>query len=65
MEILNPPREGKKLLVLDVDYTLFGKSAEIVLYLSLSTTFFPFVCLCFPGIMKYLKAFPIVTKVYH
>lgn len=27
VEILNPPREGKKLLVLDVDYTLFGKSA--------------------------------------
>lgn len=26
VEILNPPREGKKLLVLDVDYTLFGKS---------------------------------------
>lgn len=25
VEILNPPREGKKLLVLDVDYTLFGK----------------------------------------
>lgn len=25
IEILNPPREGKKLLVLDVDYTLFGK----------------------------------------
>lgn len=23
MEVLNPPREGKKLLVLDVDYTLF------------------------------------------
>ncbi|XP_026537936.1 ubiquitin-like domain-containing CTD phosphatase 1, partial [Notechis scutatus] len=23
IEILNPPREGKKLLVLDVDYTLF------------------------------------------
>lgn len=23
VEILNPPREGKKLLVLDVDYTLF------------------------------------------
>ncbi|KAL7985865.1 hypothetical protein Chor_011031 [Crotalus horridus] len=25
IEILNPPREGKKLLVLDVDYTLFGQ----------------------------------------
>ncbi|VFV19873.1 ubiquitin-like domain-containing ctd [Lynx pardinus] len=24
VEILNPPREGKKLLVLDVDYTLFA-----------------------------------------
>uniref|UniRef100_A0A8C9EU52 Ubiquitin like domain containing CTD phosphatase 1 n=1 Tax=Pavo cristatus TaxID=9049 RepID=A0A8C9EU52_PAVCR len=26
VEILNPPREGKKLLVLDVDYTLFGET---------------------------------------
>lgn len=25
VEVLNPPREGKKLLVLDVDYTLFGE----------------------------------------
>lgn len=25
VEELNPPREGKRLLVLDVDYTLFGK----------------------------------------
>ena len=24
-DILNEPREGKKLLVLDIDYTLFGK----------------------------------------
>ncbi|KAK7805267.1 hypothetical protein U0070_025014 [Myodes glareolus] len=28
VEVLNPPREGKKLLVLDVDYTLFGESAK-------------------------------------
>lgn len=26
MEELNPPRDGKRLLVLDVDYTLFGES---------------------------------------
>ena len=25
IEILNEPRPGKKLLVLDIDYTLFGK----------------------------------------
>ena len=25
LEICNPPRAGKKLLVLDVDYTIFGK----------------------------------------
>ncbi|KAK1159303.1 ubiquitin-like domain-containing CTD phosphatase 1 [Acipenser oxyrinchus oxyrinchus] len=25
VEVLNPPHEGKSLLVLDVDYTLFGK----------------------------------------
>lgn len=24
VEIRNPPRAGKKLLVLDVDYTIFG-----------------------------------------
>ena len=24
LEIRNPPRAGKKLLVLDVDYTIFG-----------------------------------------
>lgn len=29
VEVLNPPREGKKLLVLDVDYTLFGESAKV------------------------------------
>jgi hypothetical protein len=28
VEVLNPPREGKKLLVLDVDYTLFGESVQ-------------------------------------
>lgn len=28
VEVLNPPREGKKLLVLDVDYTLFGESVK-------------------------------------
>lgn len=30
VEILNPPRKGKKLLVLDIDYTIFdlGSSAE-------------------------------------
>lgn len=25
VEEMNPPREGKRLLVLDVDYTLFGE----------------------------------------
>lgn len=33
VEILNPPREGKKLLVLDVDYTLFGKYYSKPLFL--------------------------------
>lgn len=28
VEEMNPPREGKRLLVLDVDYTLFGESQE-------------------------------------
>ena len=28
VEIRNPPRPGKKLLVLDVDYTIFGKSTQ-------------------------------------
>lgn len=28
VEELNPPRDGKRLLVLDVDYTLFGESVE-------------------------------------
>lgn len=30
VKIMNPPREGKKLLVLDIDYTIFdlGSSAE-------------------------------------
>lgn len=32
VEELNPPREGKRLLVLDVDYTLFGKSFYVVFY---------------------------------
>lgn len=27
VEEMNPPRPGKRLLVLDVDYTLFGKSS--------------------------------------
>ena len=27
--MLNEPREGKKLLVLDIDYTLFGKCPTI------------------------------------
>lgn len=65
VEILNPPREGKKLLVLDVDYTLFGKSSKIVLHLLLPITtlfFFPFVRLFFPSNMKYLKAFLIIIE---
>lgn len=30
VEELNPPRDGKRLLVLDVDYTLFGESVAVV-----------------------------------
>ena len=26
VDVLNEPREGKKLLVLDIDYTLFGET---------------------------------------
>lgn len=29
INVLNEPREGKKLLVLDIDYTLFGMSIYI------------------------------------
>lgn len=29
VEELNPPREGKRLLVLDVDYTLFGETGRV------------------------------------
>ena len=29
IDMLNEPREGKKLLVLDIDYTLFGKCPTI------------------------------------
>ena len=34
-KILNQPRDGKKLLVLDVDYTLFGEQV------------FCYICICF------------------
>ena len=65
MEILNPPREGKKLLVLDVDYTLFGKSAETVFHCLLPVTAFsPFICF-FPCTMNYLKAYLFILKVNH
>lgn len=37
VEEMNAPREGKRLLVLDVDYTLFGKNV--------------FMCSCVPRIM--------------
>ena len=30
IEVINEPRPGKKLLVLDVDYTLFGKTIVIL-----------------------------------
>ncbi|CAJ0968362.1 unnamed protein product [Ranitomeya imitator] len=33
VEVLNPPREGKKLLVLDVDYTLFGQYVALASWL--------------------------------
>ncbi|EPY85903.1 ubiquitin-like domain-containing CTD phosphatase 1-like protein [Camelus ferus] len=39
VEILNPPREGKKLLVLDVDYTLFEKD-ELVTKFELNLNFY-------------------------
>lgn len=32
IEFMNEPRAGKKLLVLDIDYTLFGKYALLVLF---------------------------------
>lgn len=35
VEELNPPREGKRLLVLDVDYTLFGE-LELMMIMSLN-----------------------------
>lgn len=47
VEILNPPREGKKLLVLDVDYTLFGKSVNSAFHLLLPTTTFVFLLFVF------------------
>ena len=31
IEMMNEPRVGKKLLVLDIDYTLFGKWALLVI----------------------------------
>ena len=31
IDMLNEPREGKKLLVLDIDYTLFGRYSTVIL----------------------------------
>ena len=35
INVLNPPRQGKKLLVLDVDYTLFGEFTHLSLNFSI------------------------------
>ncbi|XP_041441478.1 ubiquitin-like domain-containing CTD phosphatase 1 [Xenopus laevis] len=35
VEVLNPPREGNKLLIMDVDYTLFGKFTFVLSKLNL------------------------------
>jgi len=39
VEVLNPPRAGKKLLVLDVDYTIFGVYSELISWLICSISF--------------------------
>ncbi|XP_016112499.1 ubiquitin-like domain-containing CTD phosphatase 1 isoform X1 [Sinocyclocheilus grahami] len=41
VEELNPPRPGKRLLVLDIDYTLFGESLKprhmlLIIYIAMS-----------------------------
>lgn len=52
MEELNPPRKGKNLLVLDVDYTLFGEfvsewsTKQQLLHVSLSVACLTFNTLC-------------------
>lgn len=65
VEVLNPPREGKKLLVLDVDYTLFGESVKVH---SVVFFFFIFTCNSSPQQLhvhtKYLSVL-IVTKINH
>ena len=40
VEEMNPPREGKRLLVLDVDYTLFGQCVHVCVCACLC------VCVC-------------------
>ena len=39
MEIRNPPRAGKKLLVLDVDYTIFGVYISFNFFISLNKSY--------------------------
>ena len=58
VEVLNPPREGKKLLVLDVDYTLFGELVTVLAALLPVTATTQRAC-------EIVKASFIVTKVNH
>ena len=39
VEIRNPPRAGKKLLVLDVDYTIFGVYISFNFFISLNKSY--------------------------
>ena len=49
IELRNPCRKGKKLLVLDIDYTLFDhrSTAENPLQLMRPCNFCPFFVFCF------------------
>ena len=42
IEVMNEPRPGKKLLVLDVDYTLFGKT-KVILIVECNRFMVPFI----------------------
>ena len=45
VKVLNPPRPGKKCLVLDIDYTLFDLVRALYLTICLEIAF-PGLCLC-------------------
>lgn len=62
VEVLNPPREGKKLLVLDVDYTLFGESAKVHSAVLLPVTGPPPATSCLHEVFESVL---IVTKINH